>query len=144
MWQFKNNERLSEWRKFRRALNTSNTILDDIRKFWEHAPVGPNVYDQSNPKEWPTPWDLVLEDSYDDFARALGMTMTFLLIDGVDSNRIALNVYIDREQSAFYHLPIIDNQIVLNYNWGSLEQKDSISSTAELQYSYRYNDFRLG
>lgn len=73
------NERLTEWRQFRQQLEVSDNPLQDVVDFWGNAPFVNRYLNPDNPKTWPDPWHLILDDKYDDLGVALGMYYTVKL-----------------------------------------------------------------
>ena len=72
------NDRISEWAKHRQQIDRSDTPLEDVWEFWQKAPFIPynkNI-DPYNKKSWPTPWDIIVENKYDDFTKSLMIALT--------------------------------------------------------------------
>ena len=78
MWNLNKQERLLAWQSFRKSLDSMS--LDDcvktVNKHWWTAPISTQFFSQTLPEQWPDPWQLIVDNFYDDIARALGMLYT--------------------------------------------------------------------
>ncbi len=78
MWTLSDQERLGFWYDFRNKLG--NLSLEDAifetNRFWNTAHIGNQYYSQTLYGQWPNPWQLILDNCYDDIAKALGILYT--------------------------------------------------------------------
>lgn len=83
MWKHQYQERLADWYQLRQAAASEElpAQLQLINTWWFRAPIVNRVVTWDNPAEWPTPWDLLVNNGYCDLARALGIVYTLLLLD---------------------------------------------------------------
>lgn len=83
MWKHLYQERLADWYHLRQAASALELPeqLQLINDWWFRAPIVNRVVTWDNPAEWPTPWDLLVNNGYCDLARALGIVYTLLLLD---------------------------------------------------------------
>ena len=83
MWKTTYQERLADWYNLRQAASVVN--LEDqiklINNWWFRAPIVNRVITWDDPANWPTPWDLLVNNGYCDLARALGIVYTLMLLD---------------------------------------------------------------
>lgn len=110
-------ERLTAWAEHRRQLETSLNPLQDLVDFWRDYPYVPynrNV-DPYNPRRWPTPWEIVVENKYDDFTKALMLAWTLKLTAKFKDARIEIKTYTDSTKSKQYNLVFVDDKFVINY-----------------------------
>jgi hypothetical protein len=117
MFDLSPDERLSVWSEFRQSLNLSEKPLDDLISFWFNAPFVPynrNV-DPFNQYSWPTPWDIIVENKYDDFTKALMMAWTLKLTGKFKDSKIEIKTYTDTAGKKQYNLVFIDDRDVINY-----------------------------
>jgi hypothetical protein len=124
-------ERLSEWKKLRESLDHSNDPLTDLSEFWSNAPLTAfnHTIDQYNSKSWPTPWEIIAENRYDDFTISLMMAWTLKLTTKFANSRIDLRTMVDEHRTKLYNLVYIDNDIVLNYDkWKSIKSQEITES----------------
>ena len=115
-------ERLSEWKAFREALNNSDDPLNQVAEFWSQAPTIPYNHhiDQYNPKSWPTPWEIIVDNKYDDFTLGIMIGYTLKLTEKFSNSKIELRTMVDENRTKLYNLVYIDDNMVLNYNkWNS-------------------------
>ena len=79
MFNLYGNERLTEWKKFRDSLESSDDPLTRVAELWATAPFVNSYLDPKNPIKWPDPWHLVLDSKLDELAICLGMLYTIKL-----------------------------------------------------------------
>ena len=106
--------RLKFWSNFRTTL--AKTPLEqqcvEVDRFWQRAPFQTHYLHPDFIKDWPTPWQLLSDNIYCKYARALGMIYTLLLLGNKD---IALIEAKDDNNNEVV-LVLVDNaKYVLNY-----------------------------
>ena len=109
--------RLSTWLEFRKSLEESETPYEDVHEFWRQAPFIPfnkniDPYHQSS---WPTPWEILEHNRYDDFTKGLMIGWTLKLTNKFQSSNIELRTVVDKVRFREYNLVYVDNESVLNY-----------------------------
>lgn len=120
-------ERLSEWKSLRDAINQSDTPLDMVAEFWGNAPLIPfnHLIDQYNLYSWPTPWDIIVENKYDDFTLCVMMAYTIKMTEKFANSTVEVRSMVDHSRTKLYNLVYVDNNIVLNYDkWKSIKAQD--------------------
>lgn len=90
--------RLKCWWELRQKLQNADTQTKcvQIDQFWQQCPIVNHHLHSDSISEWPTPWELLLDNTYCVYARALGMIYTLLLlgvtdidfVDAVDYNGV--------------------------------------------------------
>lgn len=110
-------ERLSDWSKFRKNLDTLDNPLTELAEFWSTAPliIHNHKVDPYNPNSWPTPWDLIVENKYDDFTLALMMAYTLKLTNKYNNDKIEVRTMVDSSKTRLYNLVYVNETDVLNY-----------------------------
>jgi hypothetical protein len=110
-------ERLSDWSEFRKNLDTLDTPLTTLAEFWSMAPlvIHNHKVDPYNPSSWPTPWDLIVENKYDDFTLALMMAYTLKLTNKYNNDKIEVRTMVDSTKTRLYNLVYVNDTDVLNY-----------------------------
>jgi hypothetical protein len=128
-------ERLSIWSKFRHTLDQSTDPLMDLITFWQTAPFVPynRSVDPYNQYAWPTPWEIVIENKYDDFTKALMMSWTLKLTDKFKDARIEIKTYTDTVKNRQYNLVFIDDCDVLNYYDNDIISAAAVPETLRLE-----------
>jgi hypothetical protein len=71
--------------------------------------------DPYNPSSWPTPWDLIVENKYDDFTLALMMAYTLKLTNKYNNDKIEVRTMVDSTKTRLYNLVYVNDTDVLNY-----------------------------
>ncbi len=120
-------ERLTEWKKFRESLETSNDPFQDVASFWSNAPFVSPYLDPQNPSEWPDPWHLVLDLRLDDLAIALGMLYTLKLTTRFMDSKFEIHTSMFPEEKSPRYILIVDNQKVLNLEYKKVLEASSLS-----------------
>ena len=117
MFHKSTDERLSAWSEFRKELDTLDDPLTALAKFWNNAPmvIHNHKIDPYNPKSWPTPWELIVENKYDDFTLALMMAYTLKLTKTHNDDKIEVRTMVDSAKTKLYNLVYVNDIDVLNY-----------------------------
>lgn len=118
MFNLSVDERLTEWANHRKYLDEASDPLQEVWDLWHQAPFIPhnrNV-DPYFQRNWPSPWELIAENKYDDFTRALMIGWTLKLTKKFKNSKIELRTLVDRVRPREYNLVYIDNTWVINYN----------------------------
>lgn len=118
-------DRLTEWRRFRDSLETSNTPFDDVAEFWANAPFVNSYLDPKSPKTWPDPWQLVIDNRLDDLAITLGMLYTLRLTERFKDT--LFEVHELKEKSDSHYILVVDNRNVLNLEYRRVATIDSVN-----------------
>ena len=135
MFELTPDERLSAWAEHRRQLETSMLPIEDVVNFWRFAPYVPynrsvDPYDQ---RRWPTPWDIIIENKYDDFTKALMMAWTLKLTSMFKDTKIEIKTYTDADRSRQYNLVFIDDRFVINYTDNDVNLPEEIPESFQLE-----------
>jgi hypothetical protein len=77
-------DRLAIWFAFRQRLDqlSFEKAIHEVNAFWTSAPISNQYYSIDLPDQWPNPWDLLVENHYDNIAIGLGMLYTIGLMQG--------------------------------------------------------------
>lgn len=111
-------DRLSAWAQFRQQLEIEESPFDSVWNFWKDAPFIPynNAVDPYFQFGWPTPWNIIVHNKYDDFTKALMIGWTLKLTKRFENSLIEIKTLVDREKSLSYNIICIDNEWAINYN----------------------------
>jgi hypothetical protein len=111
-------DRLSSWAQHRRDLETSLTPLEDVWEFWRQAPYIPynNKIDPYHCRSWPSPWEIIVDNKYDDFTKAMMIGKTLKLTEKFKDSVIQVRTYVDNSKNSVYNVVIINESWVINYN----------------------------
>lgn len=114
IFQLSYEHRLKYWHELRTQLESHDTKTKciDIDNFWQSCPIVNHYLHTDFMHEWPDPWELIVENNYCPYARALGMIYTLLLLGITD---IDLVDAIDNNSEEVV-LVLVDNaKYILNY-----------------------------
>lgn len=118
MWNLSPKERLHEWKSFRSklsALSFDDAVTQTVN-LWSFAPFVSHYLDHTDIKSWPTPWELVAENKFDDLAKAAGMIFTLFLTDHGKSHSFTLLEAKGKSGLDIYNLVSIDEgKYILNF-----------------------------
>ena len=106
--------RLRSWSRLRDELlkSTLEKICIDVDKFWQRVPTQNHYLHPDFIKDWPDPWQLLFDNTFCNYSRALGMIYTLLLLG---TKNIEL-VEAKDDNSNEVVLVLVDNaKYVLNY-----------------------------
>jgi len=88
--------RLRNWHELRTSLKDADiqTICVEIDRFWQKCPMSNHYLHPADIEDWPDPWNLLNDNNYCEYARALGMLYTLMLlgvqdidfVDAIDDN----------------------------------------------------------
>lgn len=98
----------------------------EIDKFWQQCPLSSHYLHPVDIENWPGPWELIFENNYCVYARALGMVYTLLLL-GVedvdlvdakdDNNEDVVLVLVDHAKYILNYWPnTVVNNCLQNFN----------------------------
>jgi len=110
--------RLTEWSNHRKQLDEVADPLQETCDFWQHAPFVPHnpKVDPYYQQSWPTPWEIIVNNKYDDFTKALMIGWTLKLTKKYKDSKIELKTLVDLNQTREYNVIYIDDAWVINYN----------------------------
>jgi hypothetical protein len=128
-------ERLSLWANHRRSLEVSDTPLEDAWEFWKLAPYVQynNLLDPHYHQSWPSPWEIIVHNKYDDFTRAVMIGMTLKLTNRYKDSQIKIETYLDKTKTSVYNIVNIDDIWLINYNDIGLVKFENLSEDFYLE-----------
>jgi hypothetical protein len=118
--------RLRAWHDLRNSLSQKTDlqhICTEVDSFWQWCPLSNHYLHPADIETWPGPWELINDNEYCYYARALGMIYTLLLL-GVNG--------IDFVEATDYNnndvvLVLVDNaKYVMNY-WPNMVVNNNLS-----------------
>ncbi len=147
MWTLRSDDRLKEWKAFRKMIGDlpfDEAVAKTVH-LWSYAPFINHYLDHSEPKDWPTPWELLSDNNYDDVAKALGMLYTLHLSKHGASHKFKLLKVKASSGLENYNLVSIDDEkYILNYTFDEVISKTQIDTEVEVIQSYSDSDLQLG
>jgi hypothetical protein len=118
MFNLSIDDRLSSWSQHRAELDQSNQPLEDVWEFWKQAPYIPynNRVDPFYKASWPSPWEIIVENKYDDFTKAVMIAWTLKLTKKYKNSLIEIKTYVDEQKNSAYNVVCVDEEWVINYS----------------------------
>ena len=133
-------DRILEWRKFRKSLITWPSDLDTVAKTWAKAPIR-NYLTQDHSEQWPQPWDLISDNCYCDIAVALGMFYTLYHSSYPHKETLRMVGYKLRSEHKEFNLVLCEEEkYVLNYELGGVVNIPDVSQLGTVTYNYTAAD----
>lgn len=128
MFKKSTDDRLSFWAEHRSNLNTSETPFSDVWEFWKDAPYIQynHKIDPYHQRNWPSPWEIIVDNQYDDFTKALMIGWSIKLTDRYKNSRIEIRTLVDKVKNAVYNIVYVDEEIVINYSDSGPVNADSV------------------
>jgi hypothetical protein len=110
-------DRITAWAEFRHSLDISTDPLKDIADFWSEIKLVPfnKSVDPYNHFSWPSPWQIIADNLYDDLTVALMIGYTIKLTNRFKNSRVEIRSLVDSNRKQLYNLVYIDDEYVLNY-----------------------------
>lgn len=118
MFNLKLDDRLSSWSNLRKRIEESSDPFQEVIDFWSAAPFEAHNHriDHYYSASWPTPWEIIEENRYDDFTKAIMIGYTLLLTERYKNSYVEIRTVVDAEQKRVYNLLCVDNTWALNYS----------------------------
>jgi len=105
--------RLRNWHELRTSLKDSDiqTICVEVDRFWQKCPMSNHYLHPADIQDWPDPWNLLNDNNYCEYARALGMLYTLMLLGVQDIDFVEI-MYDNRDSVVV----LVDNaKYVMNW-----------------------------
>lgn len=119
-----NDERLRLWKKLRASISADllDSQLESIAKFFESVPYSTRTLDYYDPASWPTPWEILFNGSFCKSSISILIFHTLKMLH--TDHHITLQLIDDGTDE--YLVPVIDDQFVLNYQLGSVNNYSTL------------------
>jgi transposase len=127
--------RLSTWSTLRKQLSDSQDPLQELANFWSTTPFTAHNHniDPYYSASWPTPWEIIVENKYDDFTKAIMIGYTLLLTDLYKDSQITIKTLIDDHHNRLYNVVVVDEKWAINYFDNQVVTVDNIPSLYRLE-----------
>ena len=127
--------RLSAWSTLRKNVESSDTPLQDIVDFWNQTQLtGHNTQlDHYYTGNWPTPWEIIEHNRYDDFTKAVMIGYTILLTERFKNNVIEIKTLVDKEHKRLYNVVCINESCILNFCDTDVISPEQIPETCRVE-----------
>jgi len=127
--------RLTAWLELRKHINISPQPFKDLIEFWNEVPFVPlnHLVDPYNQYDWPTPWEIIVHNKYDDFTKAVMIGYTLLLTDRYKNSKVEIRTLVDNDQNMLYNTVYVDDHWVINYKDNQEVTASDIGPTLRLE-----------
>ena len=135
MFDLEVDDRLAAWADMRKHLDLSNDPLQEVVDFWSDIPFTPHNHeiDPYYQDSWPTPWDIIVANRYDDFTRAIMIGYTLLLTERYKNSSVQIKTLVDNSFKRLYNVVYVDDTWALNYDDNKVVTADNIPSLYSLE-----------
>ena len=120
MFKLNVDTRLSTWKNIRKKIDSCEEPLQALIDFWASTPyvLGSPVLNPADSENWPTPWEIIESNKYDDFTKAVMMGNTLLLTERYQNSKMQVRTLVDKYTKQSYNTLCIDDMWVLNFKDG--------------------------
>ena len=128
-------DRLSAWSELRKHMESSDDPLQDLIDFWAVAPFTAHNHhiDPYYQASWPTPWEIIVENVYDDFTKAIMIGWTLLLTQKYKDSKVVLKTIVDDQHNRLYNVIVVDDTWALNYFDNKIVPESNIPTLYRLE-----------
>jgi hypothetical protein len=135
MFDLNEDDRLSAWSTLRKLIDVSNDPLKDMVEFWATTPfIAHNHHiDPYYQASWPTPWEIIIENRYDDFTKAVMIGYTLLLTEKFKDSSVQIKTLVDPSGKRLYNIVCVDDTWALNYDDSQVLMMGNIPSLYRLE-----------
>lgn len=137
-------ERVRHWREFRLSFSEIETDMEQLvktMKYWQRFPIMDHLLDVDFPKDWPTPWELIMDGNFCPTCLAYLMEQTLLMSDSRwVGDRLQLMYIHDRSNFVMLMILVIDNKYMINYTYDTIIDFDFIIENCIILHKYQVKD----
>jgi hypothetical protein len=112
MFDKKFEDRLKVWHDFRASLSDDSDPVQSAIDFWNEAPEATRNIDPYDELTWPTPWEMIEENSYCEYTKILAVAYTLKLTDRFNDWQPVFKVGLDKRHARLYYMCIIDDYVL--------------------------------
>lgn len=127
-------QRLELWSEFRDSLEDSDDPFRAVIDFYKQAPYVSIHTDPWTREAWPTPWELLFENQYDDFCCVLGWCYSLQLTDRFKGSNFEIHI-ITNEETSYQYLLFVDDY-VLGYTDNEATHRENLPSNLHSHQTY--------
>jgi hypothetical protein len=146
MWTSRSEDRLKQWKEFRREIGDLpfDEAVQKTVHLWSYAPFVNHYLDQSEPSDWPGPWELLADNKYDDMAKALLMLYTLYLSPHGKSHAFSIAKAQADSTLSSYNLVLIDEgKYVLNFVFNEIISNQQLDKEVKFIKVYSESELQL-
>ena len=113
MFSKNHEQRLAAWRNFREdTLKGSTDPIQTVIDFYSKVPLVKYQCDPYDRSTWPTPWELIQENTYCAFVKILAICYTLQLTDMFSSSTFEIHIRYSQAESKTYYLLHVDDRVI--------------------------------
>ena len=112
MFSKKYEQRLYDWREFRKSLETDADPLTSVINFYSKVPLVKYQCDPYDSTSWPSPWEVIQDNVYCPFIKILAMGYSLQLTDKFTGSSIEIHIKHDPAASIVYYLLYVDDYVI--------------------------------
>lgn len=127
-------QRLKSWSCLRQILETADDPFSKLLITYNQAPYVSIHTDPWTKESWPDPWQLILENQYDEFCRVLGMCYSLQLTERFKGSNFEIHISTLGSLSYLYLL-FVDN-VVLGFEDNKPILKEDLPADLQSQTVY--------
>ena len=135
MFNLDTDDRLTAWSNVRKQVETDPDPLQVVVDFWNETPFTPlnHLVDPYYQAGWPTPWEIIVHNKYDDFTKAIMIGYTILSTDRFKNSKVQIKTLVDNDQNRLYNVVCVDDVWALNLRDSEAVSIDNIPSLYRLE-----------
>ena len=135
MFDLEVDDRLSAWSTLRASIDESSDPLKDVVDFWFNTPFVAHNHkiDPYYQGGWPSPWEMIVENRYDDFTKSVMMGYTLLLTNKFKDSSVQIKTLVDKSGKRLYNVVIVDDKFALNYDDSQVLLAENIPNSFDLE-----------
>jgi hypothetical protein len=104
-------ERLLIWRRLRDQIDKEGSIQLAI-DFWNNIPLSSRNIDPYDSTTWPSPWELIEDNSYCEYTKILAIGYTLMLTDKFKDWHYEVRLGVDRKQAKMYYILVAGDYVL--------------------------------
>lgn len=133
-------ERISEWRQFRKSIQHLDRMdmLRHTAELWAKAPLVNHYLEADNCDDWPGPWTLIADNMYCDIGTALGIFYTLFLTERFDNRDLEVVIY--KDSSGFRPAVIVCEKYALNIMYRDVVNITTLASNIDVYSRFTVDD----
>lgn len=106
------------WLGLRKELETHECPFTLVWEHWKRSPFTHfnHKVDPTDQASWPTPWEIIIDNVYDDFTRSLMIATSLAYTNRYAASTIELVQYSDERNVMLYNIVQVDSNVAINYS----------------------------
>ena len=127
--------KLVNWTQFRKQLEVSLNPFQDVINYYNKLARSKLSVDPWNMDTWPTPWELLAQNSICDLTNSLGVCYTLQLTNRFSRDKFEIHIVKDYDEDELCY-PVCIGNYVLCYKYNEVVQKSDLPTNFVSQRIY--------